>query len=61
MKDVLDLNSLSLIEVNINGKLVISEFIEPDKPTEIKKMMQTIKIKLQDLPLCEAISMNKDH
>lgn len=51
MRDILDLNSLTLIEINVDGKLILSDFIEPDKPIEIQNVLQKIKAKLQDTTL----------
>ena len=59
MRDILDLNSLSLIEINIDGKLALSEFIEPDKPKDIQQILQTIKMKLQDIVLSEEPSKSE--
>ena len=59
MRDILDLNSLSLIEINIDGKLVLSEFIEPDKQKDIQQVLQTIKVKLQDIVLSEEPSRSE--
>jgi len=59
MRDILDLNSLSLIEINIDGKLALSEFIEPDKQKDIQQILQTIKVKLQDLVLNEEPSKSR--
>lgn len=59
MRDMLDLNSLSLIEINIDGKLVLSEFIELDKPIEIQKTLQTIRVKLQGATLSNGPSNNQ--
>lgn len=59
MRDILDLNSLSLIEINIDGKLALSEFIEPDKQKDIQEILQTIKVKLQDIVLSEEPSASK--
>tara|TARA_R110000737_G_scaffold344649_1_gene372050 strand:+ start:910 stop:1095 length:186 start_codon:yes stop_codon:yes gene_type:complete len=61
MRDILDLNSLSLIEINIDGKLALSEFIEPDKPKEIQQILQTIKVKLQDVALSNQPLINQEH
>ena len=61
MRDVLDLNSLSLIEINIDGKLVLSEFIELDEKNEIQNILHTIKVKLQDVALGEKSLINQEH
>ncbi|WP_170309662.1 hypothetical protein [Litorilituus lipolyticus] len=47
MRDVLDLNSLKLIEINIDGKLVLSAFIEPEQQSKISEAI----IKLKDVLL----------
>ena len=48
MRDVLDLNSLSLIEVFIDGKLVVSEFIEPENQPKTNPALQRLKAVLID-------------
>lgn len=48
MRDVLDLNSLSLIEVHIDGELVVSEFIEPEQQSQISTALQRLKAELID-------------
>jgi len=48
MRDVLDLNSLKLIEVNIDGKFVVSAFIEPEQQSKISEALNELKDMLLD-------------
>ncbi len=47
MRDVLDLNSLELIEINIDGKLVVSAFIEPEQQSKIYATIERLKAELR--------------
>jgi hypothetical protein len=49
MRDILDLNSLKLIEINIDGKLVVSEFIEPEQQSKIYVAIKRLKAELKVL------------
>ena len=48
MRDVLDLNSLKLIEINIDGKLIVSAFIEPEQQSRISEALKQLKDVLFD-------------
>ena len=43
----LDLNSLRFIEINIDGKLVVSEFIEPEQQSIIYDAIEILKAELR--------------
>ncbi|WP_157826795.1 hypothetical protein [Colwellia sp. 12G3] len=49
MRDILDLNSLKLIEINIDGKLVVSEFIEAEQQSKIYLAIERLKAELKVL------------
>ena len=56
MRDILDLNSLSLIEVSVDGKLVVSEFIEPENQPKIYLALQRLKAALIDSNIDSAMT-----
>ncbi|MBA6350062.1 hypothetical protein [Colwellia sp. BRX8-9] len=46
MRYVLDLNSLKLIEISIDRKFVVSEFVEPGQQSKIYVAIERLKAKL---------------